>query len=140
MNEIKIDANHIDKLLNQLVNNYKISWEVLANLFEVDERKLKNYKKYESELFEDFDHWVCWTNKALMLDFISLDSSDFRFKAYLELLVDGCKISTESIAKFAQVDESEVIRFLNGHIGEISTEIKYKISSCIMKLVIIVRI
>lgn len=83
MNEVNIDGNYIEKLLNRLVNNYRMDWKLLSNILDVEADKLKNYKKYQRELFKDFNNWVCWTNKAIMLDFISSDSSNFRLKAYV---------------------------------------------------------
>ncbi|CEK35717.1 MAG: hypothetical protein KIB00_17270 [Paeniclostridium sordellii] len=139
MDEVKIDGDYIEKLLNRLVNDYRMDWKLLSNILGVEANKLKNYKKYQRELFKDFNNWVCWTNKALMLDFISSDSADFRLKAYLKLLVDEYGINPESIAKFSKVNKSDVIKILNGYTDEISTEIKYNISSCIIKLVDIVK-
>ena len=96
MDITKIDGDYIENLLNRLVSQYYMNWDLLSNLFGVEEKKLRNYKQYEYELFENFEHWNLWTAKALILDYMSLDLPDFRFKSYLELLVDGYKISTKS--------------------------------------------
>lgn len=138
MNDSKIDGDYIEALLNRLVSDYKMTWELLSDLLGVEKSKLKDYKKYEYELFNDLEHWSSWTGKALMLDYMSLDSPDSRFKAYLELLVDGYKISTQSIAKLGNIDEQYVIDFYNDKI-DIPVEIKYKLSSSITQLVIILK-
>lgn len=138
MNVTKIDGDYIEALLNRLVNDYDMSWMILSNLFGVEEIKLKNYKKYEYELFNDFENWNSWTLKALMLDSISLDSSDFRYKAHLQVLIDGYKISTKSIAEFGNIDEQHVKDFLNGK-GDVPIEVKYKLGSCITQLLIVLK-
>ena len=112
--------------------------DLLSNLFGVEEKKLRNYKQYEYELFENFEHWNLWTAKALILDYMSLDLPDFRFKAYLELLVDGYKISTKSIAKLANIDEEYIIDFLQDK-SDIPIEARYKLGSCITQLIVILK-
>lgn len=136
MNTTKIDGDYIEDLLNRLVNDYDLSWELLSNLFGVEEIKLRDYKKYEYELFNDFEHWNSWTIKALMLDYMSLDSPDFRYKAHLEVLIDGYKISTKSIANFGNIDEQYVRDFLNDEI-DVPIEVKYRLGACITQLLVI---
>lgn len=137
-NVTKIDGDYIEALLNRLVNDYDMSWMILSNLFGVEEIKLRNYKKYEYELFNDFENWNSWTLKALMLDSISLDSSDFRYKIHLKVLIDGYNLSTKSIAKFSNIDEQHISDFLNGK-GDVPIEIKYKLGSCITQLLVVLK-
>ena len=68
MDITKIDGDYIENLLNRLVSQYYMNWDLLSNLFGVEEKKLRNYKQYEYELFENFEHWNLWTAKALILD------------------------------------------------------------------------
>lgn len=138
MDITKINGDYIENLLNRLVSQYYMNWDLLSNLFGVEEKKLRNYKQYEYELFENFEHWNLWTAKALMLDYMSLDLPDFRFKSYLELLVDGYKISTKSIAKLANIDEEYIIDFLQDK-SDIPIEARYKLGSCITQLIVILK-
>ena len=138
MDVTKINGDYIENLLHRLVSKYYMNWDLLSNLFRVEECKLRNYKQYEYELFENFEHWNLWTTKALMLDYISSDLPDFRFKSYLELLIDGYKISTKSIAELANIDEKYVIDFLYGK-SNIPIEARYKLGSCITQLIVVLK-
>ena len=51
MDITKIDGDYIENLLNRLVSQYYMNWDLLSNLFGVEEKKLRNYKQYEYELF-----------------------------------------------------------------------------------------
>ncbi|MGL5347887.1 MAG: HTH domain-containing protein [Peptostreptococcaceae bacterium] len=138
MDVTKIDGDYIENLLNRLVDKYHMNWGLLSNLFGVEEYKLKNYKQYEYELFKNFEHWNSWTTKALMLDYMPSDLPDFRFKSYLELLIDGYKFSTKSIAELANIDEKYVIDLLYAK-SNMPIETKYKLGSCITQLIVILK-
>ena len=44
MDITKIDGDYIENLLNRLVSQYYMNWDLLYNLFGVEEKKLRNYK------------------------------------------------------------------------------------------------
>ncbi|MDR3583735.1 MAG: hypothetical protein P4L59_00210 [Desulfosporosinus sp.] len=49
----------------------------------------------------------------LMLDNIVNEEPDFKFKAFLEVLIEVHKISANTIAKFAKIKEQDVLDFIN---------------------------
>ena len=42
MDITKIDGDYIENLLNRLVSQYYMNWDLLSNLFGVEEKKLRN--------------------------------------------------------------------------------------------------
>ncbi|MGX4601731.1 HTH domain-containing protein [Faecalimicrobium sp. JNUCC 81] len=135
MEVTKIDNIYIQNLLDKLVNEHGMSSELLSNLLNVDIEVIKNYKESEKDLFSDFDKFNLFTTQILMLEQISLNKPDFKLRTYLYILIDGYKLTTKSIAKFANVDEQLLVDFINDK--EISIDVKYNLSSTVMSLLMI---
>jgi len=126
-----IGDNEVDKILATLTNNYGMSPESLSHLLGV-----KNYNGHEVEIPTGFVERCSFINLLLMLDSISDDEPDLRFKAFLEVLIEVHKISADTIAKFAKIQKQDVLDFMNDS-STVPIEIKYRLASVIMTLRVI---
>lgn len=56
---------------------------------------------------------ISFINLLMMLGNVPNDEPDFRFSAFLWVLIEVHKISTDTIAKFAKIQEQDVLDFMN---------------------------
>ena len=133
MEVIEIDSDYTQNILDRLINGY-IDKDTLANLLEVDSDVIINYKENINDLWNNFDKFNFFMNKILMLEQITLDDPDFKLKAFLDILIEGYKISTKSISCFSKIDEDLILNFLDDK--EIPINEKYKLQSSVMSLLI----
>ena len=68
-----------------------------------------------------------------MVHNITNTDADLKFRAYLYVLVDYHNISPKTIAKMANIEENEVLDFINEK-DTISIDTRYKLASVIMNL------
>jgi hypothetical protein len=92
-----IGDGEIEKIINKLIKEYEMSIECLAHLLGV--------KNHGDNLMipTKFEKRCSFINVLLMLDNISKDEADFKFEAFLGVLIEFHKISADTIAKFAKV-------------------------------------
>lgn len=133
MNIIKVDRDYIQNILDILIVEYDFNIDTLSNLLNVEKDIIKNYKKYEKSISYDAAHLSSIINKILMLYNITNTDADFKFRAYLYVLVDYHNISPKTIAKMANIEEKEVLDFINEE-DTISIDTRYKLASVIMNL------
>ena len=127
-NEIQmITGKQIGEILDSLTKDYGMSTECLSHLLGVKS------DGHRVEVPTGFAERSSFTNLILMLDIISTDEPDFKFKAFLEVLIDVHKISVETIAKFAKIPTKYVLDFMIDS-NTVPIEIKYKLASVIMTL------
>lgn len=135
-----IDSEHIQNLLNQLLDKYCIHEETLLNLLNVDDiEKIKNYIIYQDELSKNIDNWNNWVNIILQFEYVIETSEDVRVRGILSLLTEVYKINTSFIAKLANVEESDLLTFISENDSKLNSDIKYKISSVAMNLSLTLR-
>lgn len=85
------------------------------------------------EIPTGFEEKRSFTNLIFMLDTLSNDEPDFKFKAFLEVLIEVHKISADTIAKFAKIPTQYVLDFMVDS-STVPIEIKYRLASVIMVL------
>ena len=127
-NEIQmITGKEIGEIIDTLTKDYGMSTECLAHLLgvEIDVNKF--------ELPKGFAERNSFMNLILMLDLIPKEEPNFKFKAFLEVLIEVHKISADTIAKFAKIPTQYVLDFMIDS-STVPIEIKYKLASVIMTL------
>ncbi|MBU3144699.1 HTH domain-containing protein [Clostridium sp. CF012] len=117
----------IEEILERLTKDYGMSTESLSHLLGVKS------DGHRVEVPTGFAERSSFTNLILMLDIISTDEPDFKFKAFLEVLIYVHKISADTIAKFAKIPTQYVLDFMFDS-NTVPIEIKYKLASVIMTL------
>ena len=122
-----IKDKDIGETLDSLMKDYGLSTECLSHLLGV-----KNYG-HKVEVPTGFAERSSFFNLIGMLYIISEGEPDFKFKAFLEVLIDYHKISVDSIAKFAKIPTQYVLDFMIDS-STVPIEIKYKLASVIMTL------
>ena len=128
INEIKvIRAKEIEEMIYTLTNDYGMSTECLSHLLRV---KSEGHKL---EVPTGFAERSSFNNSIMMLDIIAKEEPDFKFKAFLEVLIEVHKISADTIAKFAKIPTQYVLDFMIDS-STVPIEIKYKLASVIMTL------
>ncbi|MBW9147917.1 hypothetical protein K2F40_02840 [Clostridium sp. CM028] len=129
-NEIQIITD-IDKeigaILDTLTMDYGMSTECLSHLLGV---KSDGHKV---EVPTGFAERSSFGNLIAMLDIIPKEEPDFKFKAFLGVLIEVHKISADTIAKFAKIPTQYVLDFMIES-STVPIEIKYKLASVIMTL------
>ena len=99
----------VEEILSTLTDDFGMSTECLSNLlgvkndghkFEIPKLEIPTGHEYHSFMF-----------LLLMLDNISNEEPDFKFKAFLEVLIEVHKISADTIAKFAKNPKAGCFRF-----------------------------
>lgn len=122
-----VSNKDLEEILHKLTKNYGMSTECLPHLLgsKIDGQKV--------EIPKGFAEGNTFTNLLLMLDTISEEEPDFRFKAFLQVLIDVHKISADTIAKFAKIPTQYVLDFM-ADTTTVPIEIKYKLASVIMML------
>lgn len=133
MNIIKVDSDYIQNILDILIVEYDFNIDTLSNLLNVKKDIIKNYKKYEKSISYDTEHLSSIIDKILMVHNITNTDADLKFRAYLYVLVDYHNISPKTIAKMANIEENEVLDFINEK-DTISIDTRYKLASVIMNL------
>lgn len=122
-----IGDKEIEEILGILMNDYGMSIECLSNLSGVknDGHKIR-IPTGSAERYS-------FINLVLMLENISSEEPDLKFKAFLEVLIEVHKISADSIAKFARIRKQDVLDFMNDS-NTVPIEKKYRLASVIMTL------
>ncbi|MGH4118631.1 HTH domain-containing protein [Clostridium sp.] len=122
-----ITVKDIEETLESLTKDYGMSTECLSHLLGVknDGRKIK--------VPSGFAERSSFFNLIGMLEIISEEEPDFKFKAFLEVLIEYHKISADTIAKFAKIPTQYVLDFMIDS-GTVPIDIKYKLASVIMTL------
>ena len=122
-----IGDNEVEKIFGKLTSDYGMSTECLSHLLGIknDEHKV--------EIPTGFAERFSFITLLLMLDNISNEEPDFKFKAFLEVLIEVHKISADTIAKFAKIRKQDVLDFMNDT-STVPIEIKYRLASVIMTL------
>ncbi|MBZ9626143.1 hypothetical protein G9F71_025390 [Clostridium sp. FP2] len=127
-NEIHaITGKDIEEMIDTLIKDYGMSTECLSHLLGV---KSDGHKIEEPIGFAERSSF---TNLIMMLDTIPKEEPDFKFKAFLEVLIEVHKISADTIAKFAEIPTQCVLDFMIDS-STVPIEIKYKLASVIMTL------
>lgn len=122
-----IGDKEVEEILSTLTNDYGMSTECLSHLLGVKD------DGHRVEIPTGFAKRYSFITLLLMLDNISKEETDFKFKAFLEVLIEVHKISTDTIAKFAKVQKQDVLDFMNDT-STVPIEIKYRLASVIMTL------
>lgn len=117
----------IGEILDTLTKDYGMSTECLSHLLGV---KSDGHKV---EVPKEFAERSSYFNLISMLETISMEEPDFKFKAFLEVLIEVHKISADTIAKFAKIPTQYVLDFMIDS-STVPIEIKYKLASVIMTL------
>ncbi|WP_368488788.1 HTH domain-containing protein [Clostridium sp. BJN0013] len=122
-----IGNKDIEETINTLKKDYGMSTECLSYLLRVksDGDKI--------EIPTGFEEKRSFTNLIFMLDTLSKEEPDFKFKAFLEVLVEVHKISADTIAKLAKIPTQYVLDFMIDS-STVPIEIKYRVASVIMVL------
>lgn len=122
-----IGNKEIEETINTLMKDYGMSAECLSHLLRVknDGDKI--------EIPTEFEEKSSFTNLIFMLDTLSKDEPDFKFKVFLEVLIEYHKISVDTIAKFAKIPTQYVLDFMSDS-SAVPIEIKYRLASVIMTL------
>jgi len=128
INEVKVIGDkEIGEMIDTLRTDYGMSTECLSHLLGV---------KSEGHKFEvprGYAERSSFFNSIMMLDIISGEDPDFKFKAFLEVLIEFHKISADTIAKFAKIPTQYVLDFMIDS-SLVPIEIKYKLAAVIMTL------
>lgn len=122
-----VSEKEIEEILDTLMNGYGMSSECLSNLLGV---KLDGHKVVMPTGFAERNSFI---SLLLMLENISSYEPDFRFRAFLEVLIEVHKISVDTIAKFAKIPRQDVWDFMNDD-SAVPIEKKYRLASVIMML------
>lgn len=117
----------VEEILSTLTGDFEMSTECLSNLLGV-----KN-DGHNFEIPVGNVEYYSFINLLLMLDNIVNEEPDFKFKAFLEVLIEVHKISADTIARFAKTKKQDVLDFLNDP-NTVPIEIKYRLASVIMTL------
>jgi len=123
----KIGLKEIEETLDTLMNGYGMSTECLSNLLGV------KIDGHQVEMPTGVAERISFINLLMMLGNIPNDEPDFRFKAFLEVLIEVHKISVDTIAKFTKIQEQNVLDFMNDN-STVPIEKKYRLASVIMML------
>jgi len=117
----------VEEIINTLTKDYGMSIKCLSHLLgeEIDLHKFELPKYFADR--NSFMHLI------LMLDIIPKEEPDFKFKAFLEVLMKLHKISADTIAKFAKIPTQYVLDFMVDS-STVPIEIKYRLASVIMTL------
>ncbi|APM37976.1 HTH domain-containing protein [Clostridium kluyveri] len=122
-----IGNKDIEETINTLKKDYGMSTECLSHLL----RGKSDGDKIE--IPAGFEEKRSFTNLIFMLDTLSKEEPDFKFKAFLEVLIEVHKISADTIAKFAKIPTQYVLDFMIDS-STVPIEIKYRLASVIMVL------
>lgn len=117
----------IGEILDTLTKDYGMSIECLSHLLGVKS------DGHNVEVPTGFAERSSFTNLILMLDIIPKEEPDFKFKAFLGVLIEVHKISADTIAKFAKIPTQYVLDFMIDS-STVPIEIKYRLASVIMTL------
>ena len=101
-----IGFNDVEEILSILTDDYGMSTECLSNLLGV------NNDGHKFEIPTGHVERHSFIALLLMLDNIVNEKPDFKFKAFLEVLIEVHKISANTIAKFARIKEQDVLDLL----------------------------
>ena len=117
----------IEEIIDTLTKDYGMSTECLSHLLgvEIDGHKFELPKQFEAH--------TSFMNLITMLNIIPTEEPDFKFKAFLEVLMKLHKISADTIAKFAKIPTQYVLDFMVDS-STVPIEIKYRLASVIMTL------
>lgn len=118
--------NEVEEILRSLTDDFGMSTDCLSNLLRVK----NDGHKFEIPTGHEFHAFIFL---LLMLDNIVKEEPDIKFKAFLEVLIEVHKISANTIAKFAKINEQDVLDFINDA-NTVPIEIKYRLASVIMIL------
>jgi len=121
-----IGFNEVEEILSTLTDDFGMSTESLSNLLGVK----NDGHKFEIPTGHEYHSFM---SLLLMLDNIVNEEPDFKFQAFLEVLIEVHKISANTIAKFAKIKEQDVLDFINDS-NTVPIEIKYRLASVIMTL------
>lgn len=121
----KIGFKEIEETLDTLMDGYGMSTECLSNLLGV------KIDRHQVEMPTGFAERISFINLLMMLGNIPNDEPDFRFKAFLEVLIEVHKISADTIAKFAKIQEQDVLDFMNDD-STVPIEKKYRLASLLL--------
>ena len=116
----------VEEILGTLTDDFGMSTECLSNLLGVK----NDGHKFEIPTGREYHSFMFL---LLMLDNIVNEEPDFKFKAFLEVLIEVHKISANTIAKFAKIKEQDVLDFIDDT-NTVPIEIKYRLASVIMTL------
>lgn len=122
-----IGNKEIEETINKLKKDYGMSTECLSHLLRVKSVEDK------IEIPTGFEEKCSFTNLIFMLDTLSKEEPDFKFKAFLEVLMEVHKISVDTVAKFAKIPTQYVLDFMVDS-STVPIEIKYRLASVIMVL------
>ena len=122
-----IKAKDIEEIIDKLIKDYGMSTECLSHLLgvEIDVNKFELPKGFLERHF--------FMNLIMMLNIVPKDEPDFRFKGFLEVLIELHKISVDTIAKFAKIPTQYVLDFMIDS-STVPIEIRYRLASVIMML------
>ena len=123
----KTGLKEIEETLDTLMNSYGMSTECLSNLLGV------KIDGHQVEMPTGVAERISFINLLMMLGNVPNDEPDFRFSAFLWVLIEVHKISTDTIAKFAKIQEQDVLDFMNDD-STVPIEKKYRLASVIMML------
>jgi len=129
-NEIHVITDtdkEIEEILNTLTKDYGMSTECLSHLLGVK----SDGQKVEAPT--GFVERSSFINLIGMLDIVPKEEPDFKFNAFLGVLIEVHKISAVTIAKFAKIPTQYVLDFMIDS-STVPIEIKYKLASVIMTL------
>jgi hypothetical protein len=127
-----IGDNEIEEMLSALTSDYGMTSECLSRLLGVNCDLIRDYRKYKDQMPTGLER-CSFMNLLAMLYFTTNDEPDFRFKAFLEVLIEFHKISANTIAKFAKIRERDVLDFISDS-RQVPIEKKYRLASVVMML------
>ena len=130
---ISVNKDKAVKMMDELIEEYRMSEKSLSRVLGVDKRIIENRHKASFTLPDSPDKYRSFLNRLLMLRFLPDDSPDLRVRAFLEVLLREHRMSAASVARISGLTEQDVLAFLRQDEG-VSAETKYRIASAVMVL------
>lgn len=119
-------------MLCTLQQVYHLEEGPLCALLGVAPPVIRDYPSYQ-DAFQTCSEYRVFIDRLLMLLSIPYDEPDFKIAAYLQVLLNYHHISTQSVAAFAKVKESDITAFLDDG-ASVPIESKYRIANAVMCL------
>lgn len=127
--------NTISEQLKELLNTYDFNINTLSKYLQLSIEQIKNLSEGNIDFLpEEPTYRFNLFNKISFLYFSAVEDKDLKLCAFLKVLISYHGLSKKTIAKMADVNESDIAKILSNPQKKVSEEIKYKIAVTVMSL------
>ena len=125
----------ISEMLNTLIGEYQFNMDTLSKYLSLSEKQIYSVANGNVDcLPQDNSIRSNVLAKIGFLYFGVAEDNDMKLSAFLEVLISYHNLSKQTIAKMAGVELSDIESMLSNPVGEIATEVKYRIAITVMQL------